>query len=534
MTYSFEDLGTSPELVEALASEGLEEPGEFQRAAIPVLRRGNNLLGGVGPGSGTLVSYGVPLLERTEVGTGRPGAVILTATPEAATALAESLGRIAVSTGHVVASLGGTWACPGRADLLFGTPRHIREAVDASRLTLEAVRCVVVDGASAIEAASGLDSVGALFDYLGHGTQRVVLSLPITEAVAALVSRHVPKAVQVPPRTAAGGSAGPPRGVIHFRVTPGDKVEALMALVAELLSAGAPNVLMFCRSEDRAADVADFLALHGYMVGAPADEAYPLWLSAASLESHRALESVDSPDQVPTVSLDCPIDVATLNRRHGAGGRATVLLHAREVPHFRDTARRAGYPVQALPPPPSRVEDRIDRIRQRLTEVAKRDDLAPHFLVLEPLLERFSPQELAAAALSLLSRPPLPDATTTHPASQARAERATGSSGWTRLFVSIGERDGTKPGSLRAILADQSGVDGSRFGRIDMRDTYSLVEVRPSEAVKVIKAVNGVTIRGRSTRVDYDRGRGRSGGGPRRHRGGRTHLHGSEDPRGRR
>ena len=522
MTYSFEDLGTSPELVEALAAEGLEEPGEFQRAAIPVLRRGNNLLGGVGPGSGTLVSYGVSLLERTGVGTGRPGAVILTATPEAATALAESLGRIATSTGHVVASLGGTWACPERADLLFGTPRHIREAVDASRLTLEAVRCVVVDGASAIEAASGLDSVRALFEYLGPGTQRAVLSLPITEAVAALVSRHVPKAVQVPPHTAAGRSAGPRRGVIRFRVTAGDKVETLMALVAELLSDGAPHVLMFCRSEDRAADVADFLALHGYMVGAPGDEAYPLWISAGS----------GSPDQVPTVSLDCPIDVDTLNRRHGSGGPATVVLHAREVPHFRDTARRAGYPVQPLPLPPSRVEDRIDRLRQRLAKVVKRDDLAPHFLVLEPLLERFSPQELAAAALSLLSRPPFPDTATTHPASQARAEKATGSSGWTRLFVSIGERDGTKPGNLLAILADQSGVDGSLFGRIDIRDTYSLVEVRPSEAVKVIKAVNGVTIRGRSTRVDYDRGRrsGRPGG----RRGIRNRARGSRDPRGRR
>jgi ATP-dependent RNA helicase DeaD len=49
-------------------------------------------------------------------------------------------------------------------------------------------------------------------------------------------------------------------------------------------------------------------------------------------------------------------------------------------------------------------------------------------------------------------------------------------------------------------------VDGTAFGKIEIRDTYSLVEVRPSEAEKVIKAVNGSSIRGRSARVDYDRG----------------------------
>ena len=51
---SFEDLGLSPELVAALASEGAEEPTPFQVAAIPVVRRGNNLLGKAGPGAGTL------------------------------------------------------------------------------------------------------------------------------------------------------------------------------------------------------------------------------------------------------------------------------------------------------------------------------------------------------------------------------------------------------------------------------------------------------------------------------------------------
>ena len=183
-----------------------------------------------------------------------------------------------------------------------------------------------------------------------------------------------------------------------------------------------------------------------------------------------------------------------------------MLLLPREVPHFRDTARRTGYRVRPLPPPESVVEDRIAEIRDRLEEAATRGDLAPLYLVLEPLLERFSPQELAAAALALLL--PQPAASAPPSGTAARAEKATGTDGWTRLFVSIGEMEGVKPGDLLGALAGESGVDGSSFGKIEIRDTYSLVEVRPSVAETVIKAVNGSSIRGRSARVDYDRGSG--------------------------
>ena len=144
-------------------------------------------------------------------------------------------------------------------------------------------------------------------------------------------------------------------------------------------------------------------------------------------------------------------------------------------------------------------------IRDRLEEAATSGNLAPLYLVLEPLLDRFSPQELAAGALALLI-PQSPVGATVSPNTAARAERATGTDGWTRLFLSIGEMEGIKPSDLLGALAGESGVDGSSFGKIEIRYTYSLVEVKPSEAEKVIKAVNGSSIRGRSARVDYDRG----------------------------
>ena len=519
---SFDDLDLREEMIEALSAEGFEEPTEFQRAAIPLLRRGNNVLGAAGPGAGTLLAYGTAILERIEPQGGRAGALVLAPTATAATALAESLGRLAASTGHSVGALGGAWLLPERCDVLFATPSDAKSAVDGSSLTLEGVQVMVVDGASAIETISGLDTVGALFEYVNAGAQRVVLSQPVTDATAALVAANVAKAVRVPAVPAvAGETAKPPeRGELRFRITGEDKVDALAPLVSELLDDEARHVLLFCRSADRAADVGDYLTLRGFMAGAPGDEAAPVWLGVEALSAREALNDSTSPNTVATVSLDCPPDVDTMDRRHGAGGKATVLLLPREVPHFRDTARRTGYRVRPLPPPESVIEDRIREIRGRLEEAATQGDLAPLYLILEPLLERFSPQELAAAALALLVSRPTDAAAP--PSTIARAEKATGTDGWTRLFVSIGDMEGVKPSDLLGALAGESGVEGSSFGKIEVRDTYSLVEVRPSDAETVIKAVNGSSIRGRSARVDYDRGGGIKSGENRTHRGQRS------------
>ncbi len=506
---SFEDLGLPSEVTEALSAEGFEEPTEFQRTAIPLLRRGNNLLGAVGPGAGTLLTYGTAILERTEPRGGRPGALVLVPTVVAASGLAESLAHIAAATGHSVGAFGGAWSSPEQCDVLFATPGDVKSAVDESSLTLEGVQILVVDGASAIETVSGLQSLDALFEYVEAGTQRVVLSQPVTESVQALVAAHVPKAVRVPSAPAIEGTAAKPpdRGELRYRITGEDKVDVLAPLVSELLQ-DAHHVLLFCRSADRTADVGDLLTLHGFMAGAPGDETVPVWLAVDALPAREALNESTSPAKVATLSLDCPSDPDTMDRRHGAGGQATVMLLPREVPHFRDTARRTGYRVRPLPPPESAVEDRISAIRSRLEKAATSGDLAPLYVVLEPLLERFSPQELAAAALALLVAQ-APEVATVPPGTAARAEKATGTDGWTRLFVSIGEMEGVKPGDLLGALAGESGVDGTAFGKIEIRDTYSLVEVRPSEAEKVIKAVNGSSIRGRSARVDYDRGSSR-------------------------
>ena len=508
---SFDELGLPAELVEALASEGIETPNPLQVSAIPVLRRGNNLLLGAGPGSGTLVAWGAAVLERLDAEVEGLAALVITPTSEAAQRLAESLQRLASSTGHTVAALGSPWVLPGRAQILFGTPAHILAATRAGEVNLEGVTTLVVDQADRIERLTSLGPVEEVLGFLPKDGQRIIVALPVTPGVEDLVERHARRASMVPSRPADGSyeRSDVQRGTLKYRVVQEPKEEGLLTTVAELLADDARHVLVFTRSEDRAADVGDYLTLHGYVAGAPGDDSVPVWLGVGELE---AREAAGDAEGVAVVSCDVPADPDSLDRRHGLVGGGVILVLPREMAHLRDVARRTGYTVEPFPLP-RRTDEAADLFRDQLARAIEEEDVSPYLLLLEPLFERFDPAEVAAAAAALLrKKAPAPAPSQGAPASTRGGRDAP--TAWVKLFLTVGERDGLTAKDLLGAITGESNIGGTKVGKIEIKESHSVVEVQEPVAQKVIAALNGTTIRGRAVRADFDRGRpARPGGG---------------------
>lgn len=518
---SFEDLGLAPEIVEALGAGGIEIPSSFQEDAVPVIRRGNNVIGRAGPGGGTLVAYGAPLLDRLTPGEGSPRGAVLAPTRERATWLARSLAELARTTGHAVAALEGPWALPEQADLLFATPADLLGAVEDSRVKLESLDALVVDGAQAIRELAGFEAVETLSEFVPADAQRVILSLPFPDELDPFVEGHVKRGVHIPPKRATdqGQEEGgiPSRGTLRYRVVEGDRFEASLRTVAFLLDGVARHVLVHFHSDDEAADVGDALTLHGYAVGAPGDASVPVWLGTDARKDRELMDGLEGADEVATLSYRVPMDPDTLDRRHARGVAGLTLLRGRELPHLEETARVAGYRLDAVADrAPAGLAQEIDDFRARIGRAVETENLASAFVLLEPLAERHGIGRVAAAAAALLRRlegAASSDAERGRPSAGAPAVPE--ETGWVRLFMSLGHRDDAGPGDVLGAITGEARVDGSQVGRIDIRDTYSLVEVDRTVAKQVIDAVNGTTVKGRSIRVDFDRprsGRRRRGG----------------------
>jgi ATP-dependent RNA helicase DeaD len=498
---TFDELGLSAELTEALAAEGIETPTPLQETAIPILKKGNSLVLEASPGSGLLVAWSAGLLARFEPGTGTPRALVLCASPESAERLAESVARLGSVTGHAVAALSGSWVLPQRADMLFGTVGDVLDGLGTGGIKAETLEALVVDQAQLIEEQDGLETIERVLAYLPEGTQRVLSAQPLTPSIRSLVERLFKRTMTVPgPVTDV-----PKRGAVRFRIVPEPRESGALAVVAELLEEGARHALVYCRSEDRAADVGDYLTLHGYTAGAPGDSSAPVWLGVDALEARAAVKGLDG---VAVVSCDAPADPDTLDRRHAIGDENVVVVLPREVAHLRGLGRRTGYDTVPFPPAPRR-SGATAQLRSMVEKAMETEDISPYLLALEPLFERYDPAEVAAAAVALLRRGGGvgDEAPSDGRESSSAAARATPTPSWAKLFIGVGERDGLRKGDLVGAITGEAGVPGDAVGRIDVKESHSLVEVHDTVARKVIQALNGTTIKGRSARVDFDRPR---------------------------
>ncbi|MYG81108.1 MAG: hypothetical protein F4187_04770 [Gemmatimonadetes bacterium] len=509
---SFEDLPLGPETVASLAAEGIEVPTPFQAAAIPVIARGNDLLGRAGPGSGTLVAYGAPLLDRLECGAGSPVCLVICTGSRQATDLARSFARLCEASGARAAALAPSWNLPERADFLFVPADRFSALYDGTVGVANVGAVVLHDGDGVLRGET--DRLETFLRELPRECQRIFCGLPFGPDLRTLARRFTRHAVTIPPGGRAGrrdggstdGRPGPQHS-LNFVVVEGDRAEAVLELAVSLLEdpGSVRHVLLHAASADQAADLGDFLAMHGYHSGPPGDVTVPVWLSSGEDEAARtALDSMDDASSVATVSCSVPGGAPSATLRHLGAGPAWVLIAVRELGHLREVAAGAGLRLKRVRPGrPPRVSASLDELADRLHAVLSGPETTPYYLLVESLLDRFTAAEVAAGSLLLLDR-------------DAAAKKAPPKEGvpepWSRLFVSAGQQDDIGPRELLGAITSESGIAGNRVGRIDVRERHSLVEVRESAAGKVIAALNGTTLGGRALRVDYDRPRDRRRG----------------------
>jgi ATP-dependent RNA helicase DeaD len=536
----FRDLGLRDELLRALEDEDIGQPTALQRAVVPVLRRGGNLVARASAGAGKTLAYSLGVLDRLDARSQEDEAVqarvvILRPTPEAAERTALSLFPYAQNVGMAATVPGGSWGTPvDAAEIVVATPEAVLAAVRGSTFKLEAVETVVVDGASAMEELGQMEVLETLLDHLPREAQRVLLSTTLTASLEDMVDRRVKRALRYPPEAAVpeAREAAPRHGEIGYVVVrEAQKLELVSRALAGREAGGSPPVLFF-RTDERAALVAEALTTRGFVLGELGDEDADAVIAAAGTTREELAEGAGE-ETGQTISFDVPPDEEALLARHQGDADAIVLLEPAQLAHLREIANRAGYGVRSVSLPITAPAVReVSDFRDRLRTALREEDLGAQLLVLEPLFDEFSPAEIAAAAIALLRRRPASGPTPSAAAPRAAAgpaahavpatESGPAPATWARLFVGLGSRDAIRPGDLVGAIAGEADIPGSSVGRIDIRDNFSIVEVQAEVADKVIGALNGTTMKGRSIRVDYDRGgdRGRGAGDGQR-RGGK-------------
>ena len=513
---SFEELGLSEALVEALSAEGFERPTAFQVGAIPVLRRGNHLVGEASSGAGVLLAYGTPLLDRIAAGEDQ-AALVIVPSPQDAEECARALAPIASPLDVSVAALDAHWAGAFDAQIVFATAESALDSVRTARLKLDRFTNLVIVNAREL-IASGLDGeVIQLAEHMGKGGPSAIIGRPAGPGIDQMAERLLERPMSVPPRPTSGASGTALPTVrttgktILYRIIAGDRREALIGRLAEVRRAGSRRAVLLFRTEDDVADVGDFVGLHGYPTGEVGDDEAGHWILTDAPENLNIIREAGEP--LTIIAFETPGDEGVLQAAAQDGHEWLVLVRMAELPHLKAIARAAGVELRAAGAGPSRSLDQQARqAAEQLRARLEQGNLLSYGRLLEDFMSDYDPLEVAAAALALHSEasvPQNPDAT--GPAPQ-RAPPTPAVESWAKLFLSIGSRDGIRPGDLLGAVTGEAGIQGTQVGRIDVQDAHSVVEVDGGVANRVIRALNGTSIRGRAIRVDLDRSHRRSSG----------------------
>ncbi|MGL5405740.1 MAG: DEAD/DEAH box helicase, partial [Propionibacteriaceae bacterium] len=197
---AFADLGLPASLVAALSAQGIETPFPIQAVTIPDAVAGRDVLGRAETGSGKTLGFGLPLLARLgESGHQKnPRAVILTPTRELAVQVADALSPLAAGLGlKVILVAGGMSYGPQlRAfdrgvDVVVATPGRMVDLMEQYAVDLSSVEVTVLDEADHMADLGFLPAVTQIMDSTPPGSQRLLFSATLDNAVAKLVSRYM-------------------------------------------------------------------------------------------------------------------------------------------------------------------------------------------------------------------------------------------------------------------------------------------------------------------------------------------------------
>ena len=266
---TFEALGVSRDLTEALTAAGIVRPFPIQTLAIPDALAGNDICGMAQTGSGKTLAFGLPMIERTtSAQRRRPHSLVLAPTRELANQIADELTPLAAARGlWLTAIYGGVSmlrqvrALQQGVDIVIATPGRLNDLLEQGELSLAAVSFVVVDEADQMADMGFLPQVERILKQIEGRPQTLLFSATLDGAVGALVRRY-----QQNPTRHEVASAEPTVDGLEQRfigVRSEDKID-----VTSEICAGAQRALIFVRTTRAADRVAKRLERTGLRVAA--------------------------------------------------------------------------------------------------------------------------------------------------------------------------------------------------------------------------------------------------------------------------
>ena len=499
----FDGLGLADAVLAAVREVGYESPSPIQRAAIPPLLEGKDVLGQAQTGTGKTAAFALPLLSRLDLQRAEPQLLVLTPTRELAIQVAEAMQTYArhLKGFHVLPVYGGQGMDFQLRQLrrgvhaVVGTPGRIQDHLRRKTLKLDRLKAVVIDEADEMLRMGFIEDVEDILKHMPEEKQVALFSATLPDRIRKIVQHHLADPVEIKIKAKTATVASVDQRFVEVQGF--DKLDALTRILeVEEFDA----MLIFVRTRSATNELAQKLEARGLASAALSGEMTQA-LRERTIERIKsgkldivvatdvAARGLDVERVTHVVNYDVPHDVEGYIHRIGRTGRAGRAGHAilfvtpreRRILAAIERATRQPITPMRLPTRADVAHRRAAQFKQLITDVLAAQDL----VFFEQLVASYEqehgkqPREIAAALayLAQKDRPLVVPAEAERPARDEprkerrhpadRPERAAKSSAAVELYAP--SEDGRGGRAERRARAERGAGAGAPRGAVRYR-----------------------------------------------------------------
>lgn len=564
---AFEALGLNNELVKAIADLGFENPTPIQEKAIPILLSGTmDFVGLAQTGTGKTAAFGLPLLQLIEAQERYPQALIVCPTRELCLQICNDLVNFKPYLKGVSAEpvYGGASiiaqikALKKGVQIVVATPGRLIDMIERKAIDLGKVKYVVLDEADEMLNMGFRDDIDFVLKNTVNRESTWLFSATMPPEVRAISKNYMdnPKEVTVGKKNTTNVNIDHQ----YFVAAAQHRYETLKRLID--FNPGMYGII-FTRTKADAQEITEKLAregydieaLHGDLTQQQRDKVMQRFRQKTLqllIATDVAARGIDVDGITHVINFELPDDIEVYTHRSGRTARAgksgicISICHSRETYKIRQIEKLVNAQFHKMDIPQGKEVCRrqffhfMDKLMQADTSHGDYEtylpDLVEKFANVskEEVLQRVAALEFNQFLKYYENAEDLNARTDSRDRKIGFADRGDGGqrrdrpsfsnrdSGYTRLFINLGIKDGFYKASFLQFVLDESNLKKEVLGKIDMREMNSWVEVDRDSASKMIKSLDGKRYNNRIIRMNEadggfkrpsDEGRKRFGGG---------------------
>lgn len=510
----------------AIEEMGFTEFTEIQSKVIPMIAKGQDVIGHSQTGTGKTAAFAIPMLDQIDVNSTNIQAIIICPTRELAVQVKSEIDKIGkyIPKLKTIAIYGGEsinkqiYALKHKPQIVVGTPGRMIDHIKRKLVRLGQVKYVVLDEADEMLKMGFIEDITYILDKTNSDHQTVMFSATMPKPILKITKQYMnqPELISV----VTGEETNKDVTQYYYQVHDKHKVEA----VGRLLHVYNPKLtLIFCNTKKKVDSVTRDLTKKGYNV----DKIHGDLKQTARLhvldKFHSGLLDLLVATDVAARGLDIKNVEAVINYnvpekaefyvhrigrtgRIGNKGYSFTLVSKRELNNFHDILKftKSNIKKRNIPMP-----EKVKRVREQkqveeIQEVIDNINTTAMYDIADELLQQNEAEDVVTALLYQLEKTDTSDKIHGDINENFKSNKKNSSSdsgNTTRFHLNVGRNQGVSPKSLAELIRKKTRLHNSQIDDIAVTKSSSFFTTKSSKQNQVMKNLTNVSIGGKRTSV---------------------------------